>query len=253
MLELSREIVEHHFTRLVEQLFSHPEIDGIRIRDTMISRDNNSQMMKKAVDKSYHDIYSDIDLTVVIRLKNNEEISPERYVMNIAHWFGDAVGEILGVCFVSEHNMYRIVLKNGIRYDWGFEFVISDSAIDFQLKPMAEQHSHENWPIKNINNFWLVQIQALGKLYRKDYLISSHLANVNINETLVQQMVLRDLEYHTNHHRYGYREDLIYHKYIDRCPFSDVDNTFDEIAKRLYAAAFAYDELVHRFLNNHTK
>ena len=45
--------------------------------------------------------------------------------------------------------------------------------------------------IENINRFWFIQIQALGKLYRKDYLISSHLANMNCNETLVMQIVLR--------------------------------------------------------------
>lgn len=55
--------------------------------------------------------------------------------------------------------------------------------------------------------------------FRNDFLISSHLANVNINETLVLQMVLRDLKYHTNHHRYGYKEEPAYLKYTAQCPY----------------------------------
>ena len=78
------------------------------------------------------------------------------------------------------------------------------------LQSQNNAYSNPNWPIENINRFWFVQIQALGKLYRKDFLISNHLANMNLNETLVQQMVLRDMEHGTNHHRYGYVEKIAY-------------------------------------------
>ena len=91
----------------------------------------------------------------------------------------------------------------GGRYDFGFDFEYDGDAelsLEEHRTYMAE---NANWPIDNVNRFWFVQIQALAKLYRRDYLISSHLANVNCNETLVMQMVMRDLERGTTHHRYG--------------------------------------------------
>ena len=82
---------------------------------------------------------------------------------------------------------------------------------------------------------------------RKDYLISSHLANMNCNETLVMQMVLRDLRYGTNHHRYGYAEELEYVRDLGKSPYGTGDRAFDRIADRLYAAALTYDRLAKEF------
>lgn len=70
---------------------------------------------------------------------------------------------------------------------------------------------------------------------------------MNLNETLVQQMVLRDMKYGTNHHRYGYEEELIYVKYQGMCPMKSGNDTFDLIADKLYSAALAYDELTKIF------
>jgi hypothetical protein len=98
-----------------------------------------------------------------------------------------------------------------MRYDFGFEFEYEgDDAIFFE--PQIDEKENINWSSDNINRFWFIQVQALGKLYRKDYLISSHLANMNCNDTLVMQMVLRDLEHRTSHHRFGYAEELEYTK-----------------------------------------
>ena len=36
--------------------------------------------------------------------------------------FGINTDKCLGFCFVEENNMYRIIFKNGMRYDFGFEF-----------------------------------------------------------------------------------------------------------------------------------
>jgi hypothetical protein len=68
-----------------------------------------------------------------------------------------------------------------------------------------------------------------------------------INETLVQQMVFRDLERGTTHHRYGYGEMLTYRKYEGQNRFATGDETFDMIADKLYAAALAYDESTKGF------
>jgi hypothetical protein len=134
-----------------------------------------------------------------------------------------------------------------MRYDFGFEFEYADNIkLDLGEQPDAGEQN-DNWPAENINRFWFVQIQALGKLYRKDYLISCHLANMNCNETLVMQMVLRDLKYGTNHHRYGYAEELEYMKDLGKVPYRTGDQTFDRIADYLYAAALTYDRLIKKF------
>ena len=99
---------------------------------------------------------------------------------------------------------------------------------------------NKDWPIDNVNRFWFIQIQALGKLYRKDNLISAHLANANCNEALVMQMIMRDRQYGTNHHRYGYSEELEYVKELGKVPYSSDDPVFNRIADQIYAAALAY-------------
>ena len=87
--------------------------------------------------------------------------------------------------------MYRMIFRDGIRYNFGFEFEYADHLkLDLGKQPDADEEN-DHWPTDNINRIRFIQIQALGKLYRKDYLISSHLANMNCNETLVMQMVLR--------------------------------------------------------------
>lgn len=92
---------------------------------------------------------------------------------------------------MPENKMYRMIFRDGMRYDFGFEFEYADHLkLDLGKQPDADEEN-DHWPTDNTNRFRFIQIQALGKLYRKDYLISSHLANMNCNETLVMQMVLR--------------------------------------------------------------
>ena len=134
-----------------------------------------------------------------------------------------------------------------MRYDFGFEFEYADHLkLDLGKQPDADEEN-DHWPTDNTNRFWFIQIQALGKLYRKDYLISSHLANMNCNETLVMQMIMRDRKYSTNHHRYGYSEQLDYVEDLGKVPYKSEDQTFNRIADHLYAAALAYDRLAKYF------
>ena len=56
-----------------------------------------------------------------------------------------------------------------------------------------------------------IAILSLGKLMRNDYLISAHLAHMICMNSLVEQMVDRDIQYNTNFHRYGYMESLNYY------------------------------------------
>lgn len=250
MIELSKDSVETHLNLFVDKLFSLPEVNCVKIKKMEIHRDNRSGLLKSAVDESYHDCYSDIDLCAVVQLAAGDKAVQDAYVKRIEHW-GFPLEMMLGVCFVPENRLYRMVCKNGMRYDLKFEFLVQENAPAIDLKPAYPQNSNVNWPVENIYRFWFVQIQALGKLYRDDFLISSHLANNNINETLVQQMVLRDLDYHTNHHRYGHKEELSYLKYAGQCPYQTGNLIFDNIADKIYAAALAYDELAASFYHDY--
>lgn len=246
-IHISRDYVESCLLAYVDELFLQPEISGVRLRDIVIQNDADKEVnLKAALDKSYHDCYSDSDISIIVNLPTNSAVSPKDY-MECPDRLGITPDKYLGFCKNLDAGMYRIVFKNGIRYDFGFEFQYHDRFRQVELQKKPERYSNPDWPIEKVDEFWFVMVQALGKLYRKDYLISAHLANVNINETLVQQMILRDKAYGTNHHRYGYCEKLCYQIYECENPFLTGDETFDGIAGRLYGAARAYEELAREF------
>ncbi|MCR5458397.1 MAG: GNAT family N-acetyltransferase [Acetatifactor sp.] len=245
-IELTKETMEKALDAFLDGIFALPEIESAKVRDVIITREDRGVSVRKAFEAGWHDSYSDVDLSVKVRLPKDGLVTPEAYVKRIDR-FGVTQESALGYCFVPENCMYRIIFRNGMRYDLGFEFEFVDDAALTLEERSGEKEDNANWPMENVNRFWFVQIQALAKLYRKDYLISSHLANVNCNETLVAQMVLRDLQYGTNHHRYGHSEELEYVKYLNKAPFQTEDPTFNRIADHLYAAALAYDKLVAAF------
>ena len=246
MMDLSKKIMEQSFTALCERIFALPEIDCITVRDIVIRRNDLNKTVKDAVEVSYHDAYSDIDMSVKVLLPKAGSVTEDAYIQRIAR-FGVTRESALGWYYVPENKIYRIIFKDGMRYDFGFSFEYVDN-FELQFEELKENTSENNsWPMANINRFWFVQIQALGKLYRKDYLIGAHLANMNINETLVMQMVLRDLKYGTNHHRYGYSEKLEYSKDLGKMPYKKKESTFLGIADHIFAAALTYDRLARVF------
>ena len=245
LIRLSKERMEDSFLEYLGALFAHPEIISAAVRDVVITRETISETGKQAFNAGFHDIYSDIDLSVKVRLPKNGSVTLEDY-MKRKDLFGVSDDTALGFMFIPVNQKYRIIFRNGMRYDLGFECEC-DGDNSFVLESYINEEENANWPLGNIDRFWFIQIQALGKLYRKDYLISSHLANMNCNDTLVMQMVMRDLKYETSHHRYGYAEELEYVKELGKTPFKNDDKTFNRIADHLYAAALAYDRLVKYF------
>ena len=252
MIYLSRQMMESEFEKYIDKIFKLPEIKNVKVRDVIIDRDNKTDTIKQAFDIGYHDCYSDIDLSIMVGLPKNGSISADEYMEQIDR-FGVNENTALGWAFVPKNKMYRIIFKNGLRYDFGFDFeYVEEDLLNTEIKngqdnKVYDEIQNDYWPIENINRFWFVQIQALGKLYRKDYLISSHLANMNCNETLVMQMVLRDLKYGIDHHRYGYSEELEYVKYFEKSPYKTDDPIFNRISENIYAAALAYDKLTKGF------
>ncbi len=244
---LDRDYVESGLLRCIDHLLDLPEVEGVRLSNILIQNNEHKQAkVKEAFDRSYHDCYSDSDLCAVVSLPAGGNTTPSEYVKHPGR-FGITPDLYLGFLKTVDSGIYRIVFKDGTRYDLGFEFRYDDSFTEVELTPEPERYSNPRWPIEKVDEFWFIMIQALGKLYRRDYLISSHLANICINETLVQQMILRDIAKGTTHHRYGYSEKLIYRKYEHQNRFATGDEAFDRIADRLYAAALAYDELTKDF------
>ena len=246
-IQIDKGYVESRLLCYINTLLALPEVEGVKLRDIVIqNNEQKEERLKEAVNKSYHDCYSDSDISVIVNLPTNSKVIPTEY-MNHPSRFGITPDNYLGFVKTGDSGIYRIIFKDGTRYDFGFEFRYDDAYQDVELQSEPERYSNPKWPIEKVDEFWFVLIQALGKLYRKDYLISSHLANICINETLVQQMILRDIEHGTNHHRYGYGEELQYCKYEVLNKFVTGNDTFDMIADKLYAAALAYDNLTKKF------
>ncbi len=223
MISLTREQTEASFASFCEELFRLPEIESIRVRSVTVCREDWRETAKEAVAVGYHDCYSDTDMSLTVCLPADGSVTPDEYMRRIDR-FGVNEETALGWMFVPE-----------------------GENVTLDLGEAPQTIENPNWPLANIRRFWFVQIQALAKLYRKDYLISAHLANMNCNETLVMQMVLRDLKYGTNHHRYGYAEEAEYVKELGRLPYKNDDAEFLRIADQLYAAALAYDRLAAEF------
>lgn len=246
-MQITREIIKTELDKMINAIFTLPEATAVKIRDVVMEKgEGRTDKLEEAMEKSYHDCCSDVDLAVLITISTKDTVTTSEYMKRIDR-FGISEENCLGFCYVEGNNMYRIIMKNGMRYDFGFEFIYDESAESVSMIQKQEEYNNPNWSRDSVNRFWFMQIQALGKLYRKDFLISSHLANMNLNETLVQQMVLRDMKYGTNHHRYGYEEELVYLKYKGKCPVKSGNDTFDLIADKLYSAALAYDELAKTF------
>lgn len=249
-ISLTKDKMEELFLQYLEKIFVYPEVVSCCAKEIVITRDTLVDAGKRAFEAGFHDLYSDIDLSVRVRLPKDGSVTPEEYNKRIDR-FGVTEETALGWMFIPVNHIYRIIFKNGMRYDLIFEFEYSDD-VELDLgEPAPCEDENPNWPVDNINRFWFIQIQALGKLYRRDYLISSHLANMNCNDTLVMQMIMRDLEYKTSHHRYGYSEELEYVKCLGQVPYKTDDATFNMIADRIYAAALAYDKLVKDFYHDY--
>lgn len=251
-MQINRDTITTGLSELIDKIFLLPEVVYAKVRDVIISRENRRERILAAIDKCYHDCYSDVDLSVMIKLSPDDPITKLEYMKRIDR-LGIRYEDCLGIAFAEESRIYRIIFKNGLRYDFGFDFTYEKGADFVSLTKKEKTYSNPNWPLEKINTFWFVQIQALAKLYRKDFLIGDHLANMNLNETLVQQMVLRDLQYGTNHHRYGYEEALEYQKNLGNCPFHGTNDQFNRIADKLYSASLTYDTLACAFYSDYQK
>lgn len=251
MIEITPYTMQQDLESMIRTIFSLPETTRVIIKDIIIektqSEETRHQSITSAVKQSYHDILSDIDLTIPIKLSPSDKITPDLYASAIGR-YGITRDDCLGFQFQKGNHIYRFIRKNGIRYDLKFEITVDETAP--QLSPEDFAASEDPAVLQSLqtreapDNFWFLQIQALAKLYRKDHLIADHLANININETLVLQMIQRDNQYKTNFHRHGYQEELEYQQAIPQeCPHHGPNATFNTIADKLWNVSYAYDKL----------
>ena len=244
-IKLTKESMEDAFLKYLNEIFDHSEIVSACVKENIITRETLEENGRRAFEAGFHDVYSDVDLKLKVCLPKDGSVTPEEYLNRIDR-FGIIEETALGWMFVPINHVCRVVFRNGLRYDVCFEFIYEgDDSLD--LGSYEGSVDNPEWPFENINRFWFIEVQALGKLYRNDYLISSHLANMNCNDTLVMQMIMRDLEHKTSHHRYGYSEQLEYVMNLGKMPYKTDDETFNRIADHIYAAALAYDKLVTNF------
>ena len=159
LIRLSKEKMEESFLQYLGEIFKHPEIKSAVAKEITITRETIVEAGKKAFEACFHDIYSDIDMSVKVCLPKDGSISPEEYLKRIDR-FGVSKDTALGWMFVPENQLCRIIFKNGMRYDLCFEFEY-DGEEGFDLGSYIAEEENESWPLENINRFWFIQIQAL--------------------------------------------------------------------------------------------
>ncbi len=264
-MDINKASMVKELTSLLNRVFQLPEVKTVKIKGIEIVSPDVTEMILKSVDECYHDILSDIDIEVHVDLNpedagnvygyhNNTRyhsdcgihnnpgnhinprylLTPERIGLTRENCLGIALSNGGGLC-----RLFRIIMKNGIRLDIGIYLTIDDTAPiyiphDAYTEIKEEGKYHTRWDLEKADSFWFVEIQALAKLLRGDYLIADHLANIQINETLVAQMIERDNNYGTNFHRYGYREILDYKEVLAECQFAGTDDTHNTIMSKDY-------------------
>lgn len=204
MININREIINVDLKNKIQTINNNSFTSEILIKDILIA--NESDILK-GIKKCIHDKYSDIDITV--NIKDNFSLQLKN--------LGIVKEEILGIKLeiVEGNCVIRLVQKNGIRYD----IIISGG----NNKEVEDE-------IKMINKSEMfVAILSLGKLMRNDYLISAHLAHMLCMDSLVEQMIERDLEFNTNFHRYGYKECLNYYD-----TYKNINNNYCNTDSEIY-------------------
>lgn len=244
---LDMENMRRELALLAERLSALPGFEGMTVgHDRLLPGDEAA--LDAAARTCWHDVLSDIDAHVCLRMAR-EDIAAYA-TSSGAERLGFARGDVLGMCISGGETapLYRVVRRDGMRFDLSLELICDDAISPSGIAPYVEREvidAGRYWPRpteRQIDAFWFVQVQALGKLLRGDYLIADHLTNCQVNETLVMQMRMRDDAAGTNVHRYGGRESLAYRS-AHAPKFFAGDDTARSIADRLAAAAIAFDEL----------
>lgn len=279
-MKITKERMKQEAVEFLQILFSLHEVEKITMKDILIPSIDDKETIDNALDLCYHDKYSDIDFVVYLNLHPTDYYGVTPVYKNHLSRLG-LDKDKFGIAFIPRENGkegIRICKSNGIRMDiicipycdkLGIpldynvnKVMITEKKDSTDNSNLDEYDSEKNmedtcessketisptWDLEKVDWFWFVLVQALGKLMRKDYLIAAHLANILVNETLVAQMIIRDKQYNTNYHRFGFGEKLEYLEIYneDKNMFANtLDETYNHIARLLYSAAVSYDNLI---------
>ncbi|MBK1813017.1 hypothetical protein JHL18_20545 [Clostridium sp. YIM B02505] len=253
-MNINKEVMEQEARSFLSVLFTLPEVEKVQIKDIFILSIYDNTNIRKGLDECYHDKYSDVDINVYLRLHPNDYYDETPIYKKHFSRLG-IQDRIFGIVFqerIDDKEGMRICLNNGVRIDFSC-FCRCDETIELlnyvQTAVEEDKKLACRYDLKKSDWFWFVAVQALGKLMRKDYLISSHLAHMLIMEGLVTQMIIRDNQYNTNFHRYGYSEQLEYLKvdmnYVNEFKIHN-DETHNHITELLYRAVVSYDKSILR-------
>ena len=197
---INKNTMQQELTALLKIIFKLPEVNKVQIRDIDIFSADESQRIRESIDKCYHDVLSDIDIGIHVTLHPDDIGDGHGYHSNPQR-IGLSKDKYLGLAFSDGDRlfqMFRVILKSGIRFDIGF-YITEDNTVAIHNIPQGKEDEIKDegkfwsrWDLHKTDSFWFVEIQALAKLLRGDYLIADHLANMQINETLVAQMIDRD-------------------------------------------------------------
>lgn len=238
---ITKDFMYEETNKILKAFIMLQEVEQIQIKGIVISSLEDSGAINDAINKCFHDIYSDVDIEIKIKLNQDEynskspiyadnlkRIGVKSDLLGMSHYCTEERGEVIRLCKV-----------NGMKFD----LIITAT---YEDKMSFLPHFNINQDMEKVNDFWFIAIQALGKLMRKDYLISSHLTHMLVQEGLVLQMLIRDKEKGTNFHRSGYAEELdyltIYNE--EEIMFSKtLDETYNYISRLLYSAVKSYDRL----------
>ena len=251
MIEINRETMREELLQRLISIFSLPETRFAVIKRLYIPKASDREALKdlaaQAVERCYHDFVSDIDIHVHVVLSPQSPFSREEYLRRIDR-FGFREQECLGVIFAKETDTWRIILKNGMRYDFIFELTFDSQAEVFSLPPLSDEPRLPEvplWPAENISRFWFESSYALTRLYRDHYLQADQQANVLLNETLTLQNTPLCRHGAIPFRRHGSREVPAYTLVDpDSCPFRSDTPGFSMIAGKVYAATVTFDRLI---------
>ena len=124
-ISLTKEKMEELFLQYLATIFGFPEVVSCCAKEVVITRETLGDAGKQAFESGFHDLYSDIDLSVKVRLPKNGSVTPEEYNKRIDR-FGVTEDTALGWMYIPVNHIYRIIFKNGMRYDLIFEFEYTD-------------------------------------------------------------------------------------------------------------------------------
>lgn len=235
--------------RMIGHVEALPEFECATVRGHQVTA-GDAAALDAAVAQSWHDALSDLDVKLDLRVSPAD--APAYATAAGAVRLGFERAQLLGlqVGGTADAPLYRVVRRDGMRFDIGVRLNVDATCPALGLEAALEPERRlegRYWPclaLTHADAFWFVQVQALGKLLRGDYLIAAHLANCQVNETLVMQMRQRDDATGTNVHRYGGRERLAYLDIVLPGFIVSHDATESAIARQLCAAAEAYDALM---------